>query len=157
MSGLGLPLLIHCYGGYKRSFVLLLEVTELLWAYLRWSTLTGWLHPEAIMTLGTPGKRAGQYQKDCFLHYYLLLLLRTGSPQLTFCSRRKTSGIQKRTTKCLIRTLILHVPSQSCHPLMTHALTLLGYGHLQWKPSCHLGSSIMIYHMATFRAVCKCL
>lgn len=60
-------------------------------------------------------------------------LLRTGSPQLTFCSRRKTSDIQRLTAKCLIGTLILNVSSQSCHAQITHAPTLLAYGHLAVK------------------------
>lgn len=84
--------------------------------------------PQAIIALrATRIKLISEELLSSLLSFFFLL--RTGSPQLTFCSRRKTSDIQRLISKCLIGTLILNVSSQSCHAQITHAPTLLAYGH----------------------------
>lgn len=93
--------------------------------------------PEAMAAL----RASDQFQKDRFLLYYLffLFLLRTGSPQLIFSSRRKTSGIHRLIAKCLIGTLILNVSSGSCHAQITYTPTLLAYGHAVLKTMLRAG------------------
>lgn len=71
------------------------------------------------------------------------LLLRTGSPQLTFCSRGNINDIQRLTGKYLIGSVMLKVSSWSCLVSMAHTPTLSAYGHLQGKPTGLLGSSSM--------------
>ena len=74
--------------------------------------------PEAMAAL----RASDKFQKDRFHLYYLffLFLLRTGSPQLTFSSRRKTSGIQRLIAKCLIGTLGAAMPKLLTPPPFWH-------------------------------------